>query len=81
MRVRYQADADLNEIILLAAVRREPTMDFQTATAAGLAGRHDLDVLALAAARRTRTGNARPPDHATPFCRICSLSIRRPACF
>ena len=49
MRVRYQADADLNEIILLAAVRREPAMDFQTATAAGLPGRHDMEVLALAA--------------------------------
>ena len=49
MRVRYQADADLNEIILLAAVRREPTMDFQTATVAGLAGRRDPDVLAFAA--------------------------------
>ena len=49
MKVCYQADADLNEIILLAAIRREPTMDFQTATAAGLAGLKDPDVLATAA--------------------------------
>jgi hypothetical protein len=49
MRVRYQADADLNEIILLAAIRREPTMDFQTAFAAGLAHRRDPEVLAMAA--------------------------------
>ena len=49
MRIRYQADADLNEIILLAAVRREPAMDFQTALAAGLAHRQDPEVLAIAA--------------------------------
>ena len=49
MRIRYQADADLNEIILLAAVRREPTMDFQTATVAGLAHLQDLEVLTVAA--------------------------------
>ena len=49
MRVRYQADADLNLVILLAAVRREPAIDFQTAVAAGLAGLTDPEVLALAA--------------------------------
>ncbi len=49
MRVRFQADADLNHLILLATVRREPTIAFQTAPAAGLAGLSDRDVLALAA--------------------------------
>ncbi len=49
MRIRYQADADLNGIILLAAVRREPAMDFQTAIAAGFAHLQDLEVLAIAA--------------------------------
>lgn len=49
MRIRFQADADLNEIILLATVRREPSIDFQTARAAGLAHRPDQDVLAIAA--------------------------------
>jgi hypothetical protein len=49
MKVRYQADADLNQVILLAAVRREPAMDFQTASAAGLAGLRDPQVLAIAA--------------------------------
>jgi hypothetical protein len=34
MKVRLQADADLNQIILLAAIRREPAIDFQTAMAA-----------------------------------------------
>ena len=52
MRMRFQADADLNQIILLATVRREPAIDFQTAFAAGLADLRDQDVLAMAA----RTG-------------------------
>ncbi|MEW6363095.1 MAG: DUF5615 family PIN-like protein [Acidobacteriota bacterium] len=49
MTVRYQADADLNQIILLATVRRAPTIDFQTAVAADLAGVIDAEVLARAA--------------------------------
>jgi hypothetical protein len=38
VKIRFQADADLNEIILLAVMRREPLIDFQTATAGRLAG-------------------------------------------
>jgi len=49
VRVRFQADADLNQIILLATIRREPAIDFQTATAAGLAHLGDREVLAIAA--------------------------------
>ncbi len=49
MKVRFQADADLNHIIVLAVVRREPEVDFQSASAAQLAGRTDAEVLALAA--------------------------------
>jgi hypothetical protein len=49
MKVRFQADADLNQIILLATVRREPAVDFQTAPAAGLSGVADPEVLARAA--------------------------------
>lgn len=49
MNPRFQADADLNEIIVTALLRREPSVDFQTAMSAGLSGRSDLDVLALAA--------------------------------
>jgi hypothetical protein len=45
MKVRFQADADLNEIILLAVVRHQPEIDFRTATAAELAGVDDLEVL------------------------------------
>ena len=49
MSVRFQADADLNHIIVRAVVRREPSIDFQTAHVAGLTGVPDQEVLALAA--------------------------------
>lgn len=49
MKVSFQADADLNENIVRGVVRREPQIDFQTATAAGLPGLSDLDVLTMAA--------------------------------
>jgi len=49
MKIRFQADADLNQIILLATIRQEPAVDFQTAIAAGLPGMNDPDVLARAA--------------------------------
>jgi predicted nuclease of predicted toxin-antitoxin system len=49
MILRFQADADLNQIILYAVVRRAPALDFQTAAAAGLVGVRDPEVLALAA--------------------------------
>lgn len=35
MRVRFQADADLNRHIIAAVKRREPLVDFQTAPEAG----------------------------------------------
>lgn len=49
MKIRFQADADLNQLILFATVRREPAIDFQTALAAGLANLSDTEVLAMAA--------------------------------
>lgn len=49
MKVRFQADADLNQIILLATVRREPAIEFQTAVATGLAHLRDRQVLTIAA--------------------------------
>lgn len=49
VNVRYQADADLNQAILTGVLRREPTVDFQTAFAAGLEGVKDSGVLAIAA--------------------------------
>lgn len=44
MSVRFQADADLNHIIVQATLRREPSMDFQTAQGAGVAGVPDPEV-------------------------------------
>lgn len=49
MNVRYQADADLNQAIVTGVLRREPTVDFQTAFAAELEGVKDSGVLAIAA--------------------------------
>ncbi|HKM84799.1 MAG TPA: hypothetical protein VJW96_01235 [Terriglobales bacterium] len=49
MKVRFQADADLNEDIVTGILRREPGVDFQTATIATLRLLSDWDVLALAA--------------------------------
>jgi hypothetical protein len=49
VRVRFQADADLNRKILLAAIRREPVIDFLSALQAGLTGLSDIEVLAAAA--------------------------------
>lgn len=52
MKIRFQADADLNEDIINGVRRREPTIDFRTASEASLQGLHDTIVLELAA----RTG-------------------------
>ena len=49
MPIRFQADADLNQIIVSVVLRRVPAIDFRTATTAGLAGLKDHEVLALAA--------------------------------
>ena len=45
MKVRFQADADLHQMIVTALVQREPGVDFQTATAAGLARLLDPQIL------------------------------------
>ena len=44
MPIRFQADADLNQIIVSAVVRRAPAIDFRTATTAGLGGLKDGEV-------------------------------------
>jgi predicted nuclease of predicted toxin-antitoxin system len=49
MKVRFQADSDLNEDIVTGVVRREPMIDFQTASEANLRVLKDPEVLALAA--------------------------------
>ena|SRR6266511_6101538 len=49
MKVRLQADADLNQNIVRAVRRHAPAIDFQTAHEAGLHGLDDQAVLAQAA--------------------------------
>jgi len=49
LRIRFQADADLHVPIIKGLKRREPSVDFMTAHAAGLVGLDDRAVLSLAA--------------------------------
>jgi hypothetical protein len=49
VKVRYLADADFNKTVLIGILRRNPAIDFQTAFGAGLQGKKDPEVLALAA--------------------------------
>jgi len=49
MMPRFQADVNLNELILRAACRREPARVFHTAAAASLGGLPDPEVLERAA--------------------------------
>ena len=51
MSIRFQADNDLKRIIVDATLRREPSIDFQTAQTAGLDNPGDELVL-----RRIRAG-------------------------
>ena len=51
VKVRFLADADLNRAIVTGVRRREPSLDFLRAQAAGLRGMNDSAVLALAAER------------------------------
>ena len=49
MKIRLLADADLNKAIVNGVLRREPSIDFLTAHAAGLRRTRDPEVLAFAA--------------------------------
>jgi len=49
LKIKLQADADFNQIILNATIRSEPLLDFQSAGTAGIHGLGDPEVLALAA--------------------------------
>ncbi|WP_256871838.1 DUF5615 family PIN-like protein [Nostoc sp. TCL26-01] len=52
MSICYQADADLNQVIVTGVLRREPKIDFQTAFFADLKGVKDSEVLAIAAQQK-----------------------------
>lgn len=49
MKVRLQADADLNQRIVTGLRRLEPAVDFQTAASAALEGKLDPEILAFCA--------------------------------
>jgi predicted nuclease of predicted toxin-antitoxin system len=49
MKPRFLADADFNQKIVLGLLRREPTIDFQTASQGDVIGRPDPEVLGIAA--------------------------------
>jgi predicted nuclease of predicted toxin-antitoxin system len=49
MKPRFLADADFNQKIVLGLIRREPTIDFQSASQGDVIGRPDPEVLAIAA--------------------------------
>ena len=51
MKIRFQADADLDEDIVTGLRRREPSLDFQTGSDGGLESLHDREVLARAASQ------------------------------
>ena len=50
MKIRFQADADLNQRIVRAVRRGQPAIDFQTADEAQIRTLNDPEVLATAAA-------------------------------
>lgn len=49
MKPRFLADADFNQKIVSGIRRREPSVDFQTASQGGVLRRPDSDVLLIAA--------------------------------
>jgi hypothetical protein len=51
LSIRFQADNDPKRIIVEATLRREPSIDFQAAQAAGLDKLDDEKVLSLAASQ------------------------------
>jgi hypothetical protein len=52
MTICFQADADLNQAIVSGILRRDPSIDFQTANVSDLSGLTDLEVLLIAAQER-----------------------------
>lgn len=70
MKLRFQADNDLDQRIVVATKRLDPGVDFQTAPALGLHDIDDPEVLALAAREgRVLVSHDRKtmPDHFGEF--------------
>ena len=86
MKLRFQADNDLDQRIVVATRRLDPAVDFQTAAALGLHHVPDPEVLALAAGegrvlvshdRRTLPGHFRQytSSHTCPGLIIVSQKL------
>ena len=70
MTPRFQADADLNQKIVLGVRRREPAIDFRDAHEGGVTGVPDSEVLRIAAeSGRILVSHDRKtmPGHLTQF--------------
>jgi hypothetical protein len=52
MKIKFQADEDLNQNIVNAVIRISSKIDFQTAFSADLKGLKDREVLALTASQK-----------------------------
>ena len=87
MKVRFLADADLNKAIVSGVLRREPSVDFLTAHAAGLRRMTDPEVLSLAAQQQRVLVShdvSTMPSHFTDFAKergkhtvpACSLFLK-----
>jgi len=63
--IRFQADVNIN--IVRGVLRREPTIDFQTAQEANLVGLKDDLALKKNRKRRANTCNTRSKDDANSF--------------
>ena len=78
--IRFLADADLNDGIVGGCLRREPTMDFLSASEAKLLGLADPDVLRIAAEQdRILVSHdfKTMPRHFAHFLQTNSLSLLR----
>jgi hypothetical protein len=70
VRVRFQADVDLNEDIVAATLRERPQILFRRAAESQLHGLHDPEVLAVAAAQGAilvTSDQATMPSHFATF--------------
>ena len=70
MKIRFQADEDLNEDIVSGVLRRVPEIDFQTSSEANLESLGDLEVLASAAREHRVLVTHDRPHHAISLCQV-----------
>jgi hypothetical protein len=75
MRPRFQADENLNAKIVAGLLRREPSLDFQSAKAGNLLSLDDPEVLAIAAGRHGTimarlSGWITMPDFTRPYWKV-----------